>query len=120
MTQEKQISTMLEMVYKALEELKAIDIVEIDVHDKPAMTEIMIVATGTSTRHVKAIGNNLVEKAKEHGFRPLGIEGEESSEWVLVDLGDIIVHIMQAKIRDYYQIEKLWEVGPSVHSAVEN
>lgn len=117
MTQKKQLGPMLEMVYEALEELKAIDIVEIDVSDKPAMTERMIVATGTSSRHVKAIGNNVVETAKERGFRPLGIEGEESSEWVLVDLGDIVVHVMQAKVRDYYQIEKLWEVGPAAHPA---
>lgn len=119
MTNEKELTPLLVVVHQALEDLKAINVVEVNVQDKTSMTEVMVVATGTSTRHVKATADHLVELAKENGFRPLGVEGEETSEWILVDLGDVIVHVMQAKIRDFYQLEKLWQVGPLQRSSAE-
>ncbi|NVJ51761.1 MAG: ribosome silencing factor [Gammaproteobacteria bacterium] len=91
-----------------LEDAKAQHINVIDVQDKTPITDYMIVCSGTSSRHVKSIAVQLVQKAKEQGKQPIGVEGEDSSEWVLVDFGDAIVHVMQANVRDYYQIEKLW------------
>ena len=85
----------------------------IDVQQKTSITDAMIVCSGTSSRHVKSIATQLVQKAKELGRQPLGVEGENGSEWVLVDFADAIVHVMQANIRDYYQIEKLWSTDTS-------
>ena len=101
------------LVHKALEDLKAEDVVELDVTDKTSVTDFVIVATGTSSRHVKSIANNVVADAKHADFQPLGIEGEEESEWVLVDLGDVIVHVMQAHIREFYDLESLWKMDLS-------
>jgi len=97
-----------EFVIEQLEDAKAQNINVIDVQDKTPITDFMIVCSGTSSRHVKSIAVQLVQKAKEQGKQPIGVEGEDTSEWVLVDFGDAIVHVMQANVRDYYQIEKLW------------
>ncbi|MEE4245021.1 MAG: ribosome silencing factor [Kangiellaceae bacterium] len=98
-------------IIEQLDDAKAKDIVAIDVTDKTAITDTMVVCSGTSSRHVKSIATLLVQSAKEHGKKPLGVEGDNSSEWVLVDFGDAIVHVMQTNIRDYYQIEKLWSAS---------
>ncbi len=95
-------------IVEQLEDAKAQHINVIDVQQKTAITDTMIICSGTSSRHVKSIATQLVQKAKESGKMPLGVEGENTSEWVLVDFGDAIVHVMQANVRDYYQIEKLW------------
>lgn len=95
-------------IVEQLEDAKAQHINVIDVQQKTAITDTMIICSGTSSRHVKSIATQLVQKAKEIGKMPLGVEGENTSEWVLVDFGDAIVHVMQANVRDYYQIEKLW------------
>lgn len=94
----------------ALEELKAEDIIALDVKDKTSITDWIVVATGSSSRHVKSIANNVVVEAKKAGKQPLGIEGENDGEWVLVDLGDVIVHVMQRQVREYYDLESLWSV----------
>lgn len=101
------------LVHKALEDLKAEEVVELDVTDKTSITDYLIVATGTSSRHVKSIASNVVADMKHVGVHPLGVEGEMEGEWVLVDLGDVIVHVMQAQVRDFYDIESLWKVDLS-------
>lgn len=100
-------------VLGALDELKAKDIREIDVRGKTSITDLLIVASGTSTRHVKSIADEVVRFAKRAGVLPLGVEGEKEAEWVLVDLGDIVVHVMLPRIREFYGLERLWTVGDS-------
>ena len=92
----------------ALDEFKAIDIRVLDVREMTTVTDFMIVASGRSDRHVRALGDNLVRKAKKEGHAPLGVEGEREGEWILVDLCDVVVHIMLPEIREFYQLEKLW------------
>ena len=97
-----------DLVVDAIEDVKGVDIRVIDVQDKSSVTDIMIIASGNTARQVKALADNVVEKAKHSGVQPLGVEGEVHGEWALVDLGDIVVHIMQPAIRDFYNLEKLW------------
>jgi len=92
----------------ALEDLKAVNIVVLNVGQLTGVTDYMIVAGGTSTRHVRALLDAVVIKAKERGIMPLGVEGEQHAQWALVDLGDVIVHVMLPEVRDFYQLEKLW------------
>jgi len=99
-----------QLAIDALEEMKAEDITVLDVKGKTSITDWVIVATGTSSRHVKSIANNVVVATKAAGHPPLGSEGEVDGEWVLVDLGDVIVHIMQRQVRQYYDLESLWSV----------
>jgi ribosome-associated protein len=100
-----------ERVVAALEDLKARDVVEIDVRGKTSVADLLIIASGTSSRHVKSIADEVVKFAKQAGVLPLGVEGQQEAEWVLVDLGDIIVHIMLPRIREFYGLERLWTVG---------
>lgn len=105
-----QLEALQKIVVDALEELKAQDIKIMDVRSVATFTDLMIVASGSSTRHVKAIAAKVVEKAAEAGIKPLGVEGEREAEWVLVDLNDIIVHVMLPQTRDFYNLEKLWSM----------
>lgn len=103
------------LVIHALEDVKAIDIKVIDVRGKTSVTDVMIIASGNTSRQVKALVNSVVEKARQAGIKPLGMEGEDHGEWALVDLGDVVVHVMQPSIRDFYNLEKLWgENSPAV------
>ena len=105
------LEALRQTVNGALEELKARDIREIDVRGKTGVTDFMVIASGTSDRHVKSIANEVIVKAKEIGAAPLGVEGEREGEWVLVDLGDIVVHVMLPRVREFYALERLWTVG---------
>ncbi len=96
---------------EALDDLKAQNVVVIDVRDKSSITDFMIVATGTSQRQVKSLANHVSMKTKEAGVLPLGVEGADVGEWVLVDLGDVIVHVMLESVRKFYQLESLWSVS---------
>ena len=98
-------------VVAALEDLKAKDVVEIDVKGRTSIADLLVIASGTSARHVKSIADEVVQFAKKAGVMPLGVEGEQEGEWVLVDLGDVIVHIMLPRIREFYGLERLWAVG---------
>jgi ribosome-associated protein len=93
----------------ALEDLKAVDIRVLDVSKLTTITDIMVIATGTSNRHAASLAHSVIDKAKESGHRPVGIEGLNEGEWVLVNLGGVIVHVMQAQARAFYQLEKLWD-----------
>ena len=102
---------LLETVRAALDDIKANDVVEIDVHGKTSVCDFMVVASGTSSRHVKAIADEVVRRAKKLDCQPLGVEGEREAEWVLVDLGDVVVHVMLPRVREFYALERLWTVG---------
>jgi len=106
-----------DLVVDALDDVKAKDIVRLDVRDMTAVTDYMIVASGTSNRHVKALVDNVAEKAEAAGHRPIGIEGEDGGEWVLLDLQDTLVHVMLPKVREFYNLEKLWSISPSGDAA---
>ena len=101
------------LAVEALEELKGQDITELDVSTLTSVTDVMVIASGTSSRHVAALADNVVERAKEAGVRPLGVEGEAGADWVLVDLGDVVVHVMMPDARRLYDLERLWADLPS-------
>jgi ribosome-associated protein len=97
-------------IVKALDDLKAIDIQVIDVTGMTDVTDHMIVASGTSSRHVKSLANNVVDEMLKLGIKPYGVEGMDQGEWVLVDLVDVVVHVMQSQARKFYEIERLWSM----------
>ena len=103
-------NSLLQLVIDALEDMKAVDILTLDVRDKTSVTDVMVICSGTSSRHVKSLSDNVIHKTKEAGTPPIGVEGQAAAEWVLVDLGNVVVHIMMPEIRDFYQLERLWSV----------
>jgi len=105
-----QTKELLKMVESVLDERKGQNITVLDVIGKTSVTDFMVLATSTSERHAKALSDYVVEKVKANGFMPLGVEGQQGSDWVLVDLGDVILHVMTAQAREFYQLEKLWSV----------
>ena len=92
-----------------LEEYKAENIISLDVKNKSSVTDIMIIASGRSTRHVKSISDNIIKSLKKIKIKPLGIEGYSKSEWILIDFGDVLVHVMHPEAREFYALEKLWD-----------
>lgn len=99
---------LVKLVVNTLDDGKGRDITVVDVRGKTSITDFMVVASGNSERHVKSLAGHVAEEAKKNEAQPIGVEGEDVGEWVLVDLGEVIVHVMKPQIRDFYQLEKLW------------
>lgn len=108
-----QVEELRDLVVAALEDMKAIDISVLDVRGRTAIADYFVIASGSSERHVKSTAEAVAFKAKQAGEAPLGQEGLQEGEWALIDLNGVVVHVMQARVRDYYQIEKLWELDPA-------
>lgn len=103
-----QLKSLTTLITKALDELKGLDIKILKVKDLTSVADEMIICTGTSNRHVKSLADNVIQKIKAKKIKLLGVEGGSDSEWILIDLGDVIVHVMQQRTRDYYGLEELW------------
>lgn len=103
-------------VVRVLEDLKGREIVALDVSRASSFTDFMVIASGTSSRHVGALIDNVVEASKAQGIATFGVEGREAMEWVLLDLGDVVLHVMQQEARDFYDLERLWSEVPRVES----
>ncbi|MDE8742153.1 ribosome silencing factor [Pectobacterium polaris] len=97
-----------DFVIDKVDDLKAQNIVALNVQGKSSITDYMVICTGTSTRHVASIADHVVQSSRAAGLIPLGVEGENASDWVVVDLGDVMVHVMQEESRQLYELEKLW------------
>lgn len=110
-----QAEQMKQLVVDALEDVKGVDIVALDVRGKTSITDFMVIASGRSDRQVKSLAQSVLDKAKENGLMPLGVEGEREGEWVVVDLGEVVAHIFIPEKRDFYNLEKLW--GDAVPAA---
>jgi len=113
-----QNESLVQLAISALEDLKGADITTIDVRGKTSVTDFMVIASGTSSRHVKSLADNVLEKVKEQGVRPLGSEGLDGGEWALLDLGDVVVHVFRPEVRSFYNLERMWAFGDE--SAKEN
>ncbi|ENV46433.1 ribosome silencing factor [Acinetobacter brisouii] len=109
-TQTQDVSACLKVIQHALQDVKAKDIIELDVSSISNVADAIVIASGTSTRHVKALADNVAEEARKAGFRPIGIEGERDAEWILIDLGYVVVHVMLPTARKFYDLESLWRV----------
>lgn len=112
-----QLEALKDLVVETLNDMKARDISVMDVRGKTPVTDYMIIASGTSDRHVKAIAETVAYKAKEAGEAPLGTEGVQDGEWALVDLNGVVVHLMLPKVRDFYSLERLWSAPSLVASS---
>jgi len=104
---------LIQVIVKALEDVKAKDISVLDVRGRTSVTDFMVIASGTSNRHIKSLADNVVDEVKLVGERPLGVEGEGSNDWILVDLGDIVVHVMLPAAREFYDLERFWRDAPA-------
>src|SRR5207248_9346747 len=111
---EERASPLQLAVTTALDDMKAVNVRVLDVRELTDVFDTMVIASGNSDRHVRSIAERVVEKAKAAGFRPLGTEGARDGEWVLVDLQDILVHVMLPRVREFYGLERLWEGGPAL------
>jgi ribosome-associated protein len=106
-------AALVKLVTAALNDMKAVNIKIMDVRKVTDVADCMVVASGNSDRHVSSIADRVVERAKAAGYRPIGVEGQRDGEWVLVDLNDVIVHVMLPRVREFYGLEELWEVTPA-------
>jgi ribosome-associated protein len=106
-----------QLVAGALDDLKAQQVSALDVRHLTTVTDTMIIASGRSDRHVRSLADHVVQRCKEAGVRPLGVEGEKAGEWVLVDLGDTVVHVMLPRVREFYNLEKLWDISARAEDA---
>src|SRR5690606_33528800 len=108
---------LVEVVVTALEDVKAKDISVLDVRGRTSVTDFMVIASGTSNRHIKSLADNVLDEVKAKGEHPIGVEGGGSSDWVLVDLGDIVVHVMLPATREFYDLERFWRDAPAPSDA---
>ena len=104
-------------VIDALADMKALDVRFLDVRGLTDIADFMVIASGTSDRHVRSVAQRVVEKAKEAGFRPHGVEGQQDADWVLIDLNEMIVHVMLPRVREFYGLEKLWDMTVAKRAA---
>lgn len=111
---------LLQVVTAALEDLKAVNVKVLDVRGLTDIADSLVIASGTSDRHVRSLAERVIERAKASGARPLGTEGEREGEWVLVDLQDIVVHVMLPRVREFYGLERLWDAGSVAQASVES
>lgn len=105
-----ELKQLTHLVVDALEDVRGQDIRVLDVTKLTTITDRMIIASGTSDRQVRALAHSVISKAKAHGLKPAGVEGEREGEWILVDLHDVVVHVMLTRTRAFYQLEKLWDM----------
>jgi ribosome-associated protein len=98
----------LRLILDALEEAKAVDICQLDVRKLTDITDFMVIASGTSRRHVHAMAERVREAARQQQLRPIGIEGEVENDWILIDYADVVVHVMMPQVREFYSLERLW------------
>ena len=103
-----QANNLIAVIENTLENHKAIDVQVLPVKEFTSITDYMIIATGSSTQHIRTLANKLQEEARKHHFKLIGVEGERHAEWILLDFGDAVVHLMQHEVREYYALEKLW------------
>ena len=113
-----QAEAVRDLVIRTLEDMKAFDVLSLDVRDKTSITDYLVIASGTSDRHVKSTAEAVAFQAKQAGQVPIGTEGLREGEWALIDLNGVVVHVMQPKVRDFYQLERLWNVDPSAAEQV--
>ena len=111
-TQNQDVQACLNVVQEALLDVKAKDILKLDISAISNVTDAIVIASGTSTRHVKALADNVAEEARKAGFRPIGMEGERDAEWILIDLDIVVVHVMLPTARKFYDLESLWRATP--------
>jgi ribosome-associated protein len=116
----ERVSPLQETVTAALDDMKAVNVKVLDVRGLTDIADTMVIASGNSDRHVRSIADNVARKAKEAGYRPLGTEGARDGEWVLVDLTDILVHVMLPRVREFYGLESLWDSGDAPAAAAED
>ena len=112
-----QAEELKDIVIEALENLKAKDISVLDVTDRTSVTDFMILASGTSGRHLRSLAESVVKEVKDRGIRDAKVEGADSSDWILVDLGDVVVHVMMPATREFYDLERLWRDAPGLGAA---
>jgi len=112
-------SPLLTVIENALADMKAVNVMVFDVRGMTDVADHMVIASGNSDRHVRSIAENVIQQAKKSGFRPMGAEGEREGEWALVDLQDVIVHVMLPRVRDFYRLENLWDVSAARREAAQ-
>jgi ribosome-associated protein len=105
------------VVTDALADMKALEVKVLDVRGLTDVADFMVIASGTSDRHVRSVAQRVVERTKEAGFRPHGVEGQQDGDWVLIDLSEMIVHVMLPRVREFYGLEKLWDITATKRAA---
>ena len=114
-----QAKKMQQLIYEIVSDAKGQDISVLDVRRLTDITDYMIIASGASTRHVNGIARKLIDKMRELSYKPLGVEGEDTGEWVLIDFGDVVAHVMHPQTRDFYSLEKLWSEDMGAEADVD-